>query len=197
MVTAACMMGISPCYAEPSKNMGDSQAGAPEREFKKTQAKLRDLDQQITAVPHTANEAGYGTHLVEAMRAFDYATVAFRSKDWLTVINEASAFLSLSQKPEAKTWLKAQFMLGRSYEEQGQLSRATRAYTRYLATFTTKPTEDTSDLTETFERLVRIATKASEKKSTGDHGFPIHDLSDAASRRSFRRVEIPDSGGRI
>jgi hypothetical protein len=163
VVTTAFMMSVCPCYAGPPKNIGDLQAGAPEREFKKTQAKLRDLDQQITAVPHTANEAGYGTHLVEAMRAFDYATVAFKSKDWLTVINEASSFLSLSQKPEAKTWLKAQFMLGRSYEEQGQLLRATRAYTRYLATFTTKPTEDTTDLAETFERLVRIATKASEK----------------------------------
>lgn len=53
-------------------------------------------------------------------------------------------------------------MLGRAYEEQGQLLRATRAYTRYLATFTTKPSVDMSDLTETFERLVRIATKSSE-----------------------------------
>ncbi len=159
---AACMAGLSPVSAQTPKNSGDSEVGAPEREFKKTQAKLRDLDQQISAVPRTANESGYGTHLVEAMRAFEYASVAFKAKDWLTVINEASSFLSLSQKPEPKTWLKAQFMLGRAYEEQGQLLRATRAYTRYLATFTTKPSVDMSDLTETFERLVRIATKSSE-----------------------------------
>ena len=133
-----------------------------EREFKKIGAALSDLNQQINSVPRTATAAGLGAQIVEANRAFDYAVAAFKRKDWLSVINETSAFLSLSQKPESRTWLKAQFMIARAYEEQGQLLRATRAYTRYLATFTTKPTPDLSDLTETFERLVRIATKSSE-----------------------------------
>ena len=133
-----------------------------EREFKKIGVALSDLNQQINSVPRTATAAGLGAQLVEANRAFDYAVAAFKRKDWLSVINETGAFLSLSQKPESRTWLKAQFMIARAYEEQGQLLRATRAYTRYLATFTTKPTPDLSDLTETFERLVRIATKSSE-----------------------------------
>jgi outer membrane protein assembly factor BamD (BamD/ComL family) len=133
-----------------------------ESEFKKIGAALGDLNQQINSVPRTATAAGLGAQLVEANRAYDYAVAAFKRKDWLSVINETSAFLSLSQKPEPRTWLKAQFMIARAYEEQGQLLRATRAYTRYLATFTTKPTPDLSDLTETFERLVRIATKSSE-----------------------------------
>jgi outer membrane protein assembly factor BamD (BamD/ComL family) len=133
-----------------------------EREFKKIGAALSDLNQQINAVPRTSTAAGLGAQIVEANRAYDYAVAAFKRKDWLSVINETSAFLSLSQKPEPRTWLKAQFMIARAYEEQGQLLRATRAYTRYLATFTTKPSPDLSDLTETFERLVRIATKSSE-----------------------------------
>jgi hypothetical protein len=165
LATAAALSRLTAVEGgNPAKNGGSDTAtvGAPEREFKQAQAKLRDLNQQISAVPRTAREPGLGTQMVEANRAFEYAATAFKSKDWLTVINESSSFLSLSQQPEAKSWLKAQFLLGRAYEEQGQLLRATRAYTRYLATFTTKPSDDLSDLTETFERLVRIATKSSE-----------------------------------
>ena len=135
---------------------------ANEREFKKINAKLRDLHQQIEAIPHTATEPGLGPQLVTAQRSYDHAVEAFKQKEWFTVIYELNNFLNLSQKPESRSWLKAQFMLGRAYEEQGQLQRATRAFTRYLATFTTKPSNDLSELTETFERLVRIATKATE-----------------------------------
>jgi outer membrane protein assembly factor BamD (BamD/ComL family) len=162
---ASLVLTIQTIHAAPNKNQvsrEETTTESNEREFKKINAKLRDLHQQIDAIPHTATEPGIGPQLVEANRSFDHATTAFRQKEWLTVIHELNNFLNLSQKPESRSWLKAQFMLGRAYEEQGHLQRATRAYTRYLATFTTKPTNDLSDLTETFERLVRIATKGSE-----------------------------------
>ena len=132
-----------------------------ERELKKTHAQLKDLQQQITAIPRTSTEPGLGPQLVAAKTAYAHATEAFKTKDWLTVVQESSKFLSLSQKPESDSWLSAQYMIGRAYEELGQTQKAVRAYRRYLATFTTEPSKDLTNLTETFERLVRIATKSS------------------------------------
>ena len=133
-----------------------------ERETKKIQSALRDLNQQLDAIVQTATEPGLGPQLTESRRAFANAEAAFKASDWPATVQESSRFLNLSQKPEVKTYLRAQHMIGRAYEEQGQYQKAIRAYRRYLATFTTNPKSDISDLTDTFERLVRIATKTSE-----------------------------------
>jgi hypothetical protein len=169
LITLGLMTNIPFADARPrsdSAHIQDNVADTNEREFKKINARLRDLIQQIQSVPHTSTDPGLGPQLVTAQRSYDYAITAFKQKEWFTVVHELNNFLNLSQKPEPRSWLKAQFMLGRAYEEQGQLQRATRAYTRYLATFTTKPSNDTAELTETFERLVRIATKGNATNQT-------------------------------
>lgn len=139
---------------------------ATERETKKIQSTLRDLNQQLKAIKRTATDPGLGPQLTESKRAFENAQEAFQLQDWPTVIEETGRFLSLTQKPEVKSYLRAQHMIGRAYEEQGQYQKAIRAYRRYLATFTTNPKSDITDLSDTFERLVKIATKTTEANQT-------------------------------
>lgn len=155
-----CMGSGSSLVAE-SLPSGEAplQLEASERETKKIQSQLRDLSQQLRAISRTATEPGLGPQLTEAKRAFANAQAAFSSREWPAVIQESSRFLSLSQKPEVNSYLRAQHMIGRAYEEQGQHQKAIRAYRRYLATFTTNPKADMSDLSDTFERIVRLATK--------------------------------------
>lgn len=142
--------------------LGEIQVDAPELEFKRIGSSIRKLEQQVRAVPRTSSEPGLGPQVTEAKRAFSTARDAFAAKDWHGVVQECSRFFNLSQKPEPETWLKAQYMIGRAYDELGQNQKAVRAYRRYLATFTTRPSTGLEDLTEVFERVVRIATKSSE-----------------------------------
>ncbi len=139
---------------------------ATEREFKKIHSNLRDFSEQLRAIDRTSTAAGLGPQLTGAKSAFQSASEAFKLREWPSVIQESSRFLSLSQKPEVNSYLRAQFMIGRAYEEQGQSQKAVRAYRRYLATVTTNPSADLSDLSETFERIVRLATKSSASEQS-------------------------------
>lgn len=167
-LTCLGLLIASPNSADAADNSPHDTAAnqisldSTERELKKISAKLNDLQLTLAALPRTVTTPGLGAQILDAQKAFERAQGAFIAKDWSVVISEAISFLNLTQKPDSGTWLKAQFMLARAYEERGQTLRATRAYTRYLATFTTKPNNNLTELTEVFERLVRIATKSSQ-----------------------------------
>jgi hypothetical protein len=152
---------LTPAVHLPSSyaNIGQNQVDGNEHEVKLLQSNLRELNQLLRAIRRTATEPGLGPQLTESKRALRLAQNAFRSNEWPMVIQESVKYLNLSQKPDVHEYLKAQYMLGRAYEEQGQPLRAIRAYRRYLATFTTNPKTDISYLTDVFERLIRLTTK--------------------------------------
>jgi TolA-binding protein len=129
--------------------------------LKETISGLLQTQQNIQALGKLSREEGLGHQNIVAEQSFARAAEAFAKGQWLTVIQQTSSFLTLTQQPVPDAWMKAQYMLGRGYEERGQPGRAARAYLRYLSTFVTSKQSNYSELTDVIERLVMVGTRGS------------------------------------
>lgn len=129
------------------------------RELKTVISDLTDLRENMRSVGAVATKVGLAKQNLESERAFANAVDAFSKNQWLTAIQELQRYFTIEQKPDTKMWMRGQYMIGRSYEERGQVARATRAYIRYLSTFVTARSPQYDEMTDVLERLVRLSTK--------------------------------------
>ena len=136
------------------------------REFKQTFSELTELRDSIQGFERISKNTGLGKQTTEAEIAIARARSAMEQGLWLTVIQETQRYLVITQQPNPQSWMKAQFMLGRAYEERGQASRAARAYLRYLSAFITAKKATYAELGEVLERLVRVSTKSGSRTKT-------------------------------
>lgn len=131
-------------------------------EVKAIKMRMKDIRSALAALPKTVTAPGVGAQALEAQKAFEIAEECFNVGNWKVAINEAQRFFDLTQKPDHRTWLRAQFILGRSLEEAGQPKAATKTYLNYLATLSTSNEHRPQELTDVFARLVRLATRNSQ-----------------------------------
>lgn len=136
---------------------------APEAEVASAKATLDNLIPRLRAVEATHTRPGLGPQTVAADRAFINATKYFRRGEHLSVVRELNNFLNLTQVPEPKPYLRAQFMLGRSYEEMGYRAKSLRAYFRYLSAFLTSTAQDHNELLEVLRRMIPLAADPETK----------------------------------
>jgi hypothetical protein len=155
------VFAIGTCVTLPQRSFARDDIS---RDLKEIISELSELRENTTGYSKIASEPGLGLQTAEAERAFVRAVEATTDRRWLSVVQELQRFLTLTQKPDPQMWLKAQYMIGRAYEERSQGYRAARAYMRYLAVYSTSKKADLTELTEVIERLVKVTTKASSSE---------------------------------
>ncbi len=133
----------------------------PETEIAASRADLDSILRRLEAGREESRRPGLGPQTAAADRALYNARELFERREWLSVIRELNAYLNLSQVPELKPYLNAQYMLGRSYEEAGYSNKALRAYFRYLASFLTCKDGNHDELLDVLRRMLPIAAKDS------------------------------------
>ncbi len=148
-----------PIYAQSEPSANVVTVGDTDTELKSVKSRLKDIRGVVSALERTITAPGLGAQVLEAQKAFESADRNFEAGNWTVAVNEAKRFLDLTQKPEHKTWLRAQFILARGLEETGQPKNSTKAYLNYLATVATSREQGQQELTEVIGRLVRLATK--------------------------------------
>lgn len=149
----------APLYSQSEQSANIVTVGDTDTELKLVKTRLKDIRNVLSALERTITAPGLGAQVLEAQKAFENADRNFKAGNWTVALNESKRFLDLTQKPEHKTWLRAQFILARGLEETGQQKNATKAYLNYLATAATSREQGQQELTEVIGRLVRIATK--------------------------------------
>lgn len=130
----------------------------PETEIAAALGELDNLANRLETAAQMSARQGLGPQNIAARRAFDHALEFFRHKEWLSVIRELNNFLNLTQVPEPGDYLKAQYMLGRAYDEIRLPARALRAYFRYISAYLTAPRRDEDELVEVLRRMVPLAS---------------------------------------
>lgn len=131
----------------------------PETEIAASRDDLDSVLKRLEAGREEALRPGLGPQTAAADRALYNARDYFRQKEYLSVIRELNAYLNLTQVPELKPYIDAQYMLGRSYEEVGFPAKSLRAYFRYLASFLTVKDGNNDELLDVLRRMLPLAAK--------------------------------------
>lgn len=155
----AITASAAPLYSQTEQSVNIVTVGDADTELNFIKTRLKDIRNVLSALERTITAPGLGAQALEAQKAFENADQNFKAGNWTIAVNESKRFLDLTQKPENKTWLRAQFILARGLEETGQPKKATKAYLNYLATLSTSREQGQQELTEVIGRLVRLATK--------------------------------------
>lgn len=156
-ITLTAPMDSEIAMANSVITINDSDA-----EVKAIKIRMKDIQNVLAALPKTVTSPGLGAQALEAQKAFEIAEEYFKVGNWKVAISEAQRFFDLTQKSDHRTWLRAQFILGRSLEETGRPKAATKTYLNYLATISTSDEHRPQELTDVFARLVRLATRNSQ-----------------------------------
>jgi outer membrane protein assembly factor BamD (BamD/ComL family) len=142
------------------------QLAAPEVEIQHAITGLDNIQRKIDATKKINNEVTFGAQKVAAERAFVAGKEYFKNGEYLSAVRELNVFLNLTQIPATPTYLEAQFLLARSYEQMNLDQRAIRAYMRFLSAFTTGKNTNYTTLLEVLQRLMPIAAKQSAQGKT-------------------------------
>lgn len=170
-----------------ASNSTDNIKGTPDLGVSYLTSNLNALKVRVKSLANALTDGQLTPQTASASKSLERAESALQRSDWTAAISEASRFMSLSQKPEPRLWLRAQFIMARGLEEKKLLPKSLTYYSRYLATFSTSPDLNPPELDEVFERTVRIATK--------DSTLDRSDLSRILS--SFLSLEEPRSGSGV
>jgi len=155
-------LGNTPVAPSPSPTPTPSRAvqllAAPEAELALAKTELDNLMRRLATANQLAGRLGLGPQTASAERSWKNAENFFVHQEWDSTVRELGNFLNQTQVPESKSYLRAQFMLGRSYENMGFKSKALRAYFRYLANFLTAKRQDHAELVEVLRRMIPLAS---------------------------------------
>ena len=138
----------------------------PETELALIRTELGTLQQRLEAGLQLALRLGLGPQTASAERSWHNATAFFDRHEWLSATRELNNFLNQTQVPEPKSYLRSQYMLGRSYEELGYKAKSLRAYFRYLATYLTSKVQDHSEVVDVLRRMLPLA--AAQESTRGE-----------------------------
>ncbi len=129
----------------------------PETELADAKSELDNLGRKLESSKQMASRLGLGPQTASAEKSWTNAKNFYEHKEWLSTIRELNNYLNQTQVPVIKPYLKAQYMLGRSYEEMGYKSKGLRAYFRYLAAFLTAKEQDHEELLDVLRRMIPLA----------------------------------------
>ena len=154
-----------PAGTSPEANATESATlRAPETELALAKTTMANLRRKLEASRQLATQLGLGPQLEAAERSYKHAIDFFGHQEWLSTIRELNHFLNQTQVPAPSTYLKSQYMLGRSYEELNLKSSSLRAYGRYLAAFLTATANDHPDHDELVDVLRHMLPLAATQR---------------------------------
>ncbi len=129
----------------------------PETELADAKTELDNLSRRLEASKQMTSRLGLGPQNASAEKSWTNAQNFYEHKEWLSTIRELNNYLNQTQVPVIKPYLKAQYMLGRSYEEMAYKAKGLRAYFRYLAAFLTAKEQDHNELLDVLRRMIPLA----------------------------------------
>lgn len=131
-----------------------------ETELALTKSALENIARRLETAKQLTERLGLGPQTAAAERAWKNAQWFYVHHEWSSTIRELNNYLNQTQVPATAPYLKAQYMLGRSYEESHLTNKALKAYSRYLATFLTAKAKDHPDhdeLVDVLQRMIPLA----------------------------------------
>src|SRR5690606_12970975 len=108
---------------------------------------------------------GLGPQTVEADENYASALTYYAAGEYPATIRMLNNYLNNTQVPDFSRYQKAQYLLGRSYEQLGRQTNAIRAYLRYISAFLTAKSTEHNEFLDVLRRTVAISIDASEHSS--------------------------------
>lgn len=134
----------------------------PEGEFASIRNELATIQNRIDTALKLSGRQGLGPQTVEAEENYGSALAYYSSGEHAATVRMLNNYLNHSQVPEFEKYLKAQYLLGRSYEHLGRKDQAVRAYLRYVAAFMTANSSDHEEFLDVLRRTVSLSIDADE-----------------------------------
>lgn len=137
----------------------------PETEFSEIRAELAAAEDRINSAVNVSSRPGLGPQNVAADESYAAALSYYATEDYPATIAMLNNYLNESQVPEFSKFQKAQYMLGRSYEDLGRKDKSLRAYLRYIAAFLTAKNVDHNEFLDVLRRTVAISIDVDEQSA--------------------------------
>ncbi len=123
---------------------------------------LEEIHTQLTGIDLKNDQDSPGAIDRRIKTLFTNAEQAYSDKEYLATIRIFNEVLSRSTQLDIDLYLRAQYLLARSYEELNQPSKAIRANLRYISSFTSQKNENYKQLIEVIRRTLILQEKTSE-----------------------------------
>lgn len=144
---------------------------SPEELLAYLQGRLLLLKEKIKGFDQIRHRDGLGSQTEMAQLSLENAKEDFARISYRSTIRNLNNFLNWTQSPKIKDYLKAQFMLGKSYNKLGNPHKAIRAFSRYLATLATNQEHFTREAIEVIADLLKLVEKHKHR-----HGLELGQL---------------------
>lgn len=142
-----------------------SELKDPETEFSQIRSELSAAEDRINAAVKVSSRPGLGPQTVAADENYASALTYYANQDYPATVAMLNNYLNESQVPEFSKFQKAQYMLGRSYEDLGRKDKSLRAYLRYIAAFLTAKNVDHKEFLDVLRRTVAISIDVDEQSA--------------------------------
>lgn len=143
----------------------DNELDDPESEIASALQSLDNLASRIETASQMNARKGLGPQNIASERAFSNALKFYGHKEWQSVIREVNNYLNLSQVPQNRDYLQAQYMVARAYEETRMPMRALRAYFRYIAAYMTDSQKNEDEFIDVLRRMIPLAAADTQATS--------------------------------
>jgi hypothetical protein len=116
----------------------------------------RHLQERMEALRAAEDKKPMGVVLHAVDQAFALAEQNLKDREYIAVIRNLNYVLNQAPQLPQERYMRAHYMLGISYEELKQVSRAGKAWLRYLSSFTTQQGDENLRLLEVVRRVLLI-----------------------------------------
>jgi hypothetical protein len=117
---------------------------------------IMQLQERMEALKASQDKETMGVVLHSVDQAFALAEQNLKDREYIAVIRNLNYVLNQAPQLPQERYMRAQYMLGSSYEELKHISRAGKAWLRYLSSYTTQKGDDTLRLLEVIRRVLLI-----------------------------------------
>jgi hypothetical protein len=127
---------------------------------------VMQIQERMEALRAAEDKETMGVVLHNVEQAFALAEQNLKDREYIAVIRNLNYVLNHAPQLPQERYMRAQYMLGSSYEELKQISRAGKAWFRYLSSYTTQKGDDTLRLLEVIRRILLIQEQLAETQRT-------------------------------
>lgn len=120
------------------------------------QQELEQLGKQIKSYEVPKDNGSEGLLTFQVDQHLLKAEQSYREREYIAAIRLFNAALNQAPEMDQPRYLKAQYLLGRSYEELAAPPRAAKSYLRYLSSFASQGGESDELLIEVIRRLLLL-----------------------------------------
>ena len=125
-------------------------------------ADLERLDTQLNAIDLKTDRDSPGAVQRRIEILIKSAEQTFADKEYLSTVRIYNEILSKTTQLDIETYLRAQYLLGRSYEQLSAYPKAIKAYLRYISSFTSQKNEHYKTLIEVIRRTLLLQEKSND-----------------------------------